>query len=63
MCAANQDAKEAVKEIGEIDGLIGVMGEVDSHQVRTRVIFSTCFLSILPFHLVLPCGHLFLNFE
>lgn len=38
MCAANQDAKEAVKEIGEIDGLIGVMGEVDSHQVHDKSI-------------------------
>lgn len=38
MCAANQDAKEAVKEIGEIDGLIGVMGEVNSHQVHDKSI-------------------------
>lgn len=53
MCAANQDSKEAVKEIGETDGRIGVLGEVNSHQVRTRVIFSTCFLSFLPFHFVL----------
>lgn len=54
MCAANQDAKEAVKEIGETDGLIGVLGEVDSLQVRIGMIifFSTCFLSFFPFHLV-----------
>nr|XP_027189825.1 uncharacterized protein LOC101502642 isoform X2 [Cicer arietinum] len=38
MCAANQDAKEAVKEIGETDGLIGVLGEVDSLQVHDKSI-------------------------
>jgi hypothetical protein len=48
MCAANQDAKEAVKEIGEIDGLIGVMGEVNSHQVsKNKGDFFNLFL-ILP---------------
>lgn len=54
MCAANQDAKEAVTETGKTDGLISVPSEVDSHQVRIGMIFSTCFL---------PWLNLFLNFE
>jgi len=54
MCAANQDAKEAVKVAVEIDSLIGVLSEVDSHQVRIAMIFSTCFLPFPSFHLVYP---------
>lgn len=54
MCAANQDSMEVVKETGKTNGLIGVLGEVDSHQVRIRLNFSTCFLSFLPFYPAFP---------
>lgn len=42
MCAANQGAMEEVKESGETNGLIGVLGKVDSDQVRIRLIFPPC---------------------
>jgi hypothetical protein len=43
MCVANQDAREAVKETAETDSIIGVLSEVDSHQVRIDLFLSTCF--------------------
>lgn len=52
MCAANQDSMEVVKETDKTNGLIGVLGEVDSHQVRIRLNFSTC--SYPSFHFILP---------
>lgn len=52
MCAVNQDAKEAVKQTVETDGLIGALGEIDSHQVRIGAIFLNLFFT-LPFHVVL----------
>ncbi|XP_058739755.1 uncharacterized protein LOC131611944 isoform X1 [Vicia villosa] len=36
MCAANQGAMEEVKETGETNGLVGVLGEVDSDQVLDK---------------------------
>ncbi|CAI8604613.1 unnamed protein product [Vicia faba] len=36
MCAANQGAMEEVKESGETNGLIGVLGEVDCDQVHDK---------------------------
>jgi hypothetical protein len=47
MCVANQDAREAVKETAETDSIIGVLSEVDSHQVRIDMFLSvsTYFLS------------------
>ncbi|XP_050887935.1 uncharacterized protein LOC127093077 [Lathyrus oleraceus] len=36
MCAANQDSMEVVKETGKTNGLIGVLGEVDSRQVHDK---------------------------
>ena len=56
MCAANQDANAAaaVKVAVEIDNLIGVLSEVDSHRVRIAMFFSTCFLPFPSFHPVYP---------
>ncbi|GAU15535.1 hypothetical protein TSUD_45710 [Trifolium subterraneum] len=36
MCVANQDAREAVKDTGETNSMIGVLTEVDSHQVHDK---------------------------
>ncbi|KAL2995701.1 hypothetical protein AAZX31_10G231500 [Glycine max] len=38
MCAVNQDAMEAMKDTGETDSLIGVLGETDSHHDGSRTI-------------------------
>ncbi|KAJ1423850.1 hypothetical protein SESBI_12126 [Sesbania bispinosa] len=38
MCAVNQDAREAVKDIVETDSLRDVLGKVDSHQVHDKSI-------------------------
>ncbi|TKY51196.1 hypothetical protein E2542_SST22706 [Spatholobus suberectus] len=40
MCAVNQDAKEAMKENVQTDSLIGVVGDIDSHQDGSRTILK-----------------------
>lgn len=53
MCAVNQDAMEAMKDTGETDSLIGVLGETDSHQVRRGALLQFVPWSLLPFYFLL----------